>query len=50
MHRNSPAPTPTDLQPMIPADLSNLILRCLEKEPERRYPSAAGLREALENL
>jgi serine/threonine-protein kinase len=50
MHKNDPPPNPMDLRPRIPADLSNLILRCLEKEPGQRYPSAAALRQALERL
>ena len=49
-HKHSPPPIPTELRPMIPADLSNLILHCLEKDPEKRYRSATDLRKALEHL
>jgi len=31
----------------VPADLQRVILRCLEKDPDRRYPDAATLEKAL---
>jgi diguanylate cyclase (GGDEF)-like protein len=34
---------PDQVNPALPAGLSDLILRLLEKEPDRRYQSAAGL-------
>ena len=34
---------PTSVRPQIPQVLSDLILRLLEKEPDRRYQSAEGL-------
>lgn len=34
---------PATLRSGTPPDLERMILRCLEKEPERRYPSAADL-------
>jgi eukaryotic-like serine/threonine-protein kinase len=34
-------------QEAVPADLQRVILRCLEKEPERRYQDAASLDKAL---
>ncbi|MFQ5505541.1 MAG: protein kinase [Planctomycetota bacterium] len=34
---------PRALNPLIPVDLVSIILRCLEKDPGRRYPSAAEL-------
>jgi len=32
----------------IPQDLSQTVMRCLEKDPERRWPTADALRRALE--
>ncbi len=41
---------PKRLNPQIPDGLNDLILRCLEKEKERRYQSAEEVRSELENL
>ncbi|WIG98062.1 serine/threonine-protein kinase [Myxococcus sp. SDU36] len=43
-----PAPVPSQLKPNIPQDVSDLILRALVKDPARRTPSAAALREEIE--
>ncbi len=40
---------PSQLQPGIPADLENVCLKCLEKEPARRYGSACDLANDLRN-
>ena len=41
-------PTPPHLRSAeVPADLSALIMRCLEKDPEARWPSAEELLQAL---
>jgi eukaryotic-like serine/threonine-protein kinase len=44
-------PTPvTDSNPGLPADLARIVRRCLAKDPERRYQTAADLRNELEEL
>ncbi len=43
-----PAPVPSQLKPSIPQDVSDLILRALVKDPARRTPSAAAMREEIE--
>ncbi|NTX16416.1 serine/threonine protein kinase [Myxococcus sp. CA056] len=43
-----PAPVPSQLRPQIPQDVSDLVLRALVKDPARRTPSAAAMREEIE--
>jgi len=43
MHREVPPPRPRDLNPELPAVFDSIVLRCLEKDPERRYESALEL-------
>jgi protein kinase-like protein len=44
-----PAPMITDKRPDIPEDLAACVMRCLEKDPEDRWPTADALRRALES-
>jgi serine/threonine protein kinase/DNA-binding CsgD family transcriptional regulator len=43
-----PAPKPTSIKPNVPVALENIILRALEKKPDRRYQSADAMANALE--
>jgi tRNA A-37 threonylcarbamoyl transferase component Bud32 len=44
-----PAPDIRKLRPDTPEDLALAVARCLEKDPENRWPTADALRRALEN-
>lgn len=43
----APPPLPSTLNPAIPKEFEAIILKCLEKEPEQRWNSAAELASAL---
>jgi len=47
-HKTERPPDPKSFAPGLPGDLSKVILKCLEKDKDRRYPSAADLRADLE--
>ncbi|MBI2839965.1 MAG: protein kinase [Acidobacteria bacterium] len=40
-------PSPRSIDPRIPADLNTIVMKCLEKDPSRRYESASALAEDL---
>jgi serine/threonine protein kinase len=44
--REAPKP-PHEVKPSVPAEIEQAILKCLEKEPARRFQSVAQLAEAL---
>jgi serine/threonine-protein kinase len=46
-HAYEPVVPPTAVRPDLPADLQAVVLRCLEKDPARRFPDAQSLQAAL---
>lgn len=48
-HANTPAPSLRDINPEVPADVEEVVLKCLAKNPTDRYPDAASLSDALRN-
>ncbi|MDQ2835680.1 MAG: tetratricopeptide repeat-containing serine/threonine-protein kinase [Acidobacteriota bacterium] len=46
----SDPPALRDIAPDLPIELESVILRCLEKQPSARFPSASELREALKTI
>ena len=47
--KDTPVPI-TERNPSLPADLARIVRRCLTKDPDRRYQTAADLRNELEEL
>lgn len=50
MHRESLPPTPSKLNPTIPAELDRILLKVLSKEPQARYRTADQFGRILGNL
>lgn len=48
-HVNDPAPPPSRARPGIPPQLDAVVLRALEKDPTRRWPSVGAFASALRN-
>ena len=46
-HVHDTAPTPCSVEPSVPEDLSDIVMRCLEKDPARRYQRGFELADAL---
>jgi eukaryotic-like serine/threonine-protein kinase len=46
-HLHKPPPDPLRLQPGLPRELGDLILRCLQKSASQRYPDMASLAASL---
>ncbi|MCA9217580.1 MAG: protein kinase [Planctomycetales bacterium] len=44
----SDPPRPRDLRRSVPRDLETICLKCLEKDPDRRYQTAGALRDDLQ--
>ena len=47
--RAEPRPM-ADVNPAVPSDYANVVARCLEKDPSRRFQRAVDLRNALDRL
>lgn len=47
-HLEKPPPIPSEVMPLVPKALDKIVLRMLEKDPERRYASAAQVLKDLD--
>ncbi len=48
MHLESPPPIPQELRPETPSPLSDIILKCLSKDPEKRFQTPSEVLAALD--
>ena len=49
-HASETPTSPRDLNPSIPVELEEIIMRCLEKQPEDRFQDVVTLEEQLEHV
>ncbi len=49
-HRSEPPPDPAALNPQIPVPLARLIMRCLKKDRDERFPDAEALLAEMEKV
>lgn len=49
-HVKTPPPVPSFTNPNLPAEVENIILRCLAKSPEQRFQSAAEVAKAIDEV
>jgi len=49
-HKSEMPPDPREINAQIPEDLSSVILRCMEKDREKRYQSAGEVRSELSSI
>src|SRR5262249_37282923 len=47
LHSQKPAPSPRQIRPEVPRDVETICLKCLEKEPGRRYAGCQDLADDL---
>ncbi len=48
--RGEPCPPPSHFSPEVPGALDQLVMRCLEREPDKRYASAEALGAVLQQF
>src|SRR5262249_26981191 len=48
--RNQKPVPPSQMQPLLPAGLDDICMRCLEKMPQQRYPTTDALARALRRI
>lgn len=49
-HVESKPPKPSSLNPWLPSRIDRIVLKCMEKDPEKRYSSVRELRKEVEKI